>query len=478
MNMSAKVIKAWVAKAAKRLLALETVGLEPLGAGDAEIAVERCGLCHSDLSVLQSWSKSASSTMRYRASPDSSGRFTEVFKIKVIVALVLFAAFAAMARAADHFDSPATAANPQADIGDVYAWISTEGRQLNLAMTIQGHTFSDKVQYVLHVDSGKVFGHTSASTTIACRFAAANAVHCKVGNEDSASGDPTDPSGLEGRNHRFRVYAALRDDPFYNNLKGLLGAYAAAGSAIKNGVPVDAAGCGHFDEATAKTILDQMGHTDRGPAQNLLHNWTVSAIVISVDLDAVSKGGKLLAVWGTTSIAGKPLDRMGLPFVKNTLLGQAPFSTDDASGVRRKQFNAALPTTSALFIADFRKTLAFQDALDGKCGNQLLAGPEESPSRYRTLAKLFAEDRLWVDSTSSVCTQLFAVELTNLRGRKEFSHDCGGRSPTYDTANVWRSLLIAGTTTGITDGLHQDEHPPSAAVFPFLAAPDPNGVNH
>jgi hypothetical protein len=38
--------------------------------------------------------------------------------------------------------------------------------------------------------------------------------------------------------------------------------------------------------------------------------------------------------------------------------------------------------------------------------------------------------------------------------------------------------LIAGTTTGITDGLHQDEHPPSAAVFPFLAAPDPNGVNH
>jgi non-heme chloroperoxidase len=29
--------------------------------------------------------------------------------------------------------------------------------------------------------------------------------------------------------------------------------------------------------------------------RNLLHNWTVSAIVISVDLDAVSKGGKLLA---------------------------------------------------------------------------------------------------------------------------------------------------------------------------------------
>src|SRR5882762_1330974 len=180
---------------------------------------------------------------------------TEVFKIKVLVALVLFAALAAMARASDHFDSPATVANPQADIGDVYAWISPEGRQLNLAMTIQGHTFSDKVQYALHIDSGKVFGHTSASTTIVCHFAAANAVNCKVGNADSASGDPTDPSGLEGRNHRFRVYAALRDDPFYNNLKGLLGAYAAVSAAIKNGVPVDSAGCQKFNEATGTPFL-------------------------------------------------------------------------------------------------------------------------------------------------------------------------------------------------------------------------------
>jgi len=39
--------------------------------------------------------------------------------------------------------------------------------------------------------------------------------------------------------------------------------------------------------------------------------------------------------------------------------------------------------------------------------------------------------------------------------------------------------LIAGTTTGTTDGLHQDEHPPSATEFPFLAPPDPKGVvNH
>jgi hypothetical protein len=409
---------------------------------------------------------------------DSATRLRSNARPLVLVALVIFGVLTTITRASDHLDSPATVANPAADIGDVYAWTSPEGRQLNLVMTIQGHTFSDKVKYVFHVDSGKVFGHTTASTSIVCHFSAANAIDCKVGNADSASGDPTNAAGLEGRNHRFRVYAALRDDPFYNNVKGLLGAYQTAATAIKNGATVDAAGCAHFDEATARTILDQMSHTDGGPAKNLLYNWTVSAIVISVDLGAISKGGKLLAVWGTTSLAGKPLDRMAQPFVGNTLLGVAPFSPDDASGVLRQEYNEARPATAARFIAGLQKGLAFQDSLDGKCGNQLLAGPKDSTSRYLRLAKLFADDRLWVNSASSVCTQFFAVELANLAGKQSLINDCGGRAPTYDTSNVWRSLLIAGTTTGITDGLHQDEHPPSATVFPFLAPPDPHGIDH
>ena len=44
--------KAWVAKSAKGPMALETVDLGSLGAEDVEVAVEHCGLCHSDLSVL------------------------------------------------------------------------------------------------------------------------------------------------------------------------------------------------------------------------------------------------------------------------------------------------------------------------------------------------------------------------------------------------------------------------------------------
>jgi uncharacterized zinc-type alcohol dehydrogenase-like protein len=51
MNTTTKY-KAWVAKAAKQRMSLEVVDFGPLGAEEVEVAVEHCGLCHSDLSVL------------------------------------------------------------------------------------------------------------------------------------------------------------------------------------------------------------------------------------------------------------------------------------------------------------------------------------------------------------------------------------------------------------------------------------------
>jgi uncharacterized zinc-type alcohol dehydrogenase-like protein len=44
--------QAWVAKAAKQPLVLETIDYAPLGDEEVEIIVENCGLCHSDVSVL------------------------------------------------------------------------------------------------------------------------------------------------------------------------------------------------------------------------------------------------------------------------------------------------------------------------------------------------------------------------------------------------------------------------------------------
>ena len=44
--------RAWVAKAPKQPLVLEAVDLGLFGPEEVEVAVEHCGVCHSDLSVL------------------------------------------------------------------------------------------------------------------------------------------------------------------------------------------------------------------------------------------------------------------------------------------------------------------------------------------------------------------------------------------------------------------------------------------
>ena len=45
--------KAWIPKAPRERMELQTVDLGPLGAEEVEVGVEHCGLCHSDLSVFQ-----------------------------------------------------------------------------------------------------------------------------------------------------------------------------------------------------------------------------------------------------------------------------------------------------------------------------------------------------------------------------------------------------------------------------------------
>jgi len=379
--------------------------------------------------------------------------------------------------ASDHLDTPTVIADPRADIGDVYAWMSPDARQLNLAMTIVGHSFSDKLQYVFHVDSGTRFGTTSATTTIVCRFPAAQQLECRAGDADYVRGNASAPAGLQGHNRRFRVFAGLRDDPFFNNVKGTRAAYDKASLALRNGTASNAAGCPNFDHATSRTILDEWRQTDGGPGTNFLAGWTPSSLIISVDREVLTKGGTLLAVWGATTLAGRQLDRQGRPLTGNALLG--PLADENVSYQLKEEYNAATPATGARFVPEIQKSLALYDSFDGQCDNQLLADRQApAANRYRPLATLLADDRLWVNSTSGVCTQLFAVELANLAGRRELLGDCGGRSPNYDAVNVYRSLLVDASNNSVDDGVHRDERAHSATAFPFLAPPDAQGAGN
>ena len=181
---------------------------------------------------------------------------------------------------------------------------------------------------------------------------------------------------------------------------------------------------------------------------------------------------------GLDETAARRFDRVGRPLSKNALLGLT-----DAEGVDdtlKESVKSGEPATSARFVPDMEKSLAFYDGLDGACGNQLLiASKADSGGAVPPLALLLADDRLWVNAASTTCTQLLRGRAReSLSGRADLNGDCGGRTPTYNASNTWRSLLVKGSLTGIDDGLDHDEHEPSTTEFPFLAPPDAQGINH
>jgi hypothetical protein len=357
------------------------------------------------------------------------------------------------AHASDHLDTPTVAMNPRADIGDLYAWTSADGKQLNLVMTLVGQSFSDVVEYAFHIDSGKAMGATTNTTTIRCKFSDEQQAACRV----------------DGAQRPVRVFAGQRDDPFFNNVRGTRAAYQRAAAALKGGAATDAAGCPSFDTDTTNAILSEWRHTDGGDARDFLAGWSPASLVVSIDLDLVTQGGAMLGVWAVTSSHDGPLDRMGRPLTGNALLGT--LASAIVSDKLKEDYNHATPGTAARFVPEMETTLGLYDGFDGKCGNQLLAGKVASAGRYRQLATLLADDRLWVNSASKVCAHFFAVELAELTGQRALAKDCGGRSPTYSAANIYRSLLANGTPVGIDDGLTRDEHDHSSSAFPFLAAP-------
>lgn len=218
------------------------------------------------------------------------------YGVAVMTALLLGTHWYA-ANASDHLDTPTVIADPAADIADLYAWTSSDGKRLNLAMTLVAHRFSDRLQYVFHVASGSRFGETAATTSIMCRFDESNAAECWAGEVDYAKGDASRPTGLEGQKRRFRVFAGLRDDPFFNNVKGTRAALNAAAVKLQHGVSVDEAGFPSFDDATSREILELWRRTDGGPGTNFLAGWKSAALVISVDLDMLDEGGRQFAVW-------------------------------------------------------------------------------------------------------------------------------------------------------------------------------------
>lgn len=219
-----------------------------------------------------------------------------------------------LARGADHTDSPAATAEPSADIADLYAWMSADAADLNLVLTVNpmaGPTtrFSDATQFAMHVASRADFGATTSDdTTILCQFHTADELECWVLADDGSvvdyvEGNPSNTAGLVSASGDLRVFAGLRNDPFFFNLDGFRRTVDTVRAAA-GGLTFDAGNCPTVDVGTSGTLVAQLTtDADDSAASDDFDGANVLALVIQVDKDLVDSGGPILAAWAGTHIA-------------------------------------------------------------------------------------------------------------------------------------------------------------------------------
>jgi hypothetical protein len=220
-----------------------------------------------------------------------------------IVALVIVPR---VVRAADHVDGPRASADPSADITDVFAWMTPDAERLILVMDLvrnadTGARFSDSVQYVFHTTSSPSFGApASKEETIVCEFDAAQNVKCWAAGEAFVQGDASSPAGLTNDDVTLRVFAGLRNDPFFFNLAGFRET-ARTVTAAAGSLTFDAAGCPALDDATASALVTQLKSAPGGgPAVDAFANFNVLALVVEVDKDLVTQNGPIVSVSAST----------------------------------------------------------------------------------------------------------------------------------------------------------------------------------
>ncbi len=148
------------------------------------------------------------------------------------------------------------------------------------------------------------------------------------------------------------------------------------------------------------------------------------------------------------------------------------FNGDDASkGVSKDAYNAARPSEWPSFEGQIAGGLAILDALDGNCGNQLLAAVPLDSDRYAGLAGILADDQLYVNSMSGTCGVYLGLEAEVVGALPAGDGGCGGRMPADDIIDRSYSVLAAGVLTGVDDTITADDCSFSA-TFPFLCAPN------
>jgi hypothetical protein len=224
-------------------------------------------------------------------------------------ALAAVASITIGALAADHQDAPAAKAEPGADITDVFAWMSTDAKSVRIAVDVNpfaavGSKFSDAVQYAIHVNSGT--GATKTETLIVCEFATDQTIQCWLGDSEYVTGDASATAGLVTKSGKVKVFAGLRNDPFFFELKGFQNAVALADIALPT-ITDRTAGCPTIDMPSQAALLSRLTTDDTAtptptPAKDTFDGANVLALVFEIDKTLFNPGTAPLGIWASTHV--------------------------------------------------------------------------------------------------------------------------------------------------------------------------------
>ena len=226
--------------------------------------------------------------------------------LKGALALSVLSA-ASWAIAADHLDAPGTSGDPTADITDLYSW--TDQGNVVFALNVtpladKQSKFSDKVQYVIHTESSAKYGSAGEKVDIICTFDAAQKISCWVGETGYVTGDASATTGIESADKKIKVFAGLRDDPFFFNLTGFKDAVKTVEAA---NLMADVAGCPTVDSVTSGVLVKKLStdpDTMGGVAKDFFAGKNVLSIVLSIDKSLLNAGGPIMSTWASTNKGG------------------------------------------------------------------------------------------------------------------------------------------------------------------------------
>ncbi len=168
---------------------------------------------------------------------------------------------------------------------------------------------------------------------------------------------------------------------------------------------------------------------------------------------------------------GPIVDRAGRPLIAKMLIGTALPQAERREMQRAYQLST--PLEGFRFEVEIAANLALYDGADS------VAQPADEcrpVAFYSTLARILANDRLFVDTTRGSCDRFFSVERDFLTSpNQDDPTSCGGFAPTQDAVDDLYSVAIRalGSTNmpgpPVPDGAGPHPDYLGNDAFPFLA---------